>query len=123
MSQQINIQGSLGVVNNNQRFTSTLNGSLTTSGSNSVSIAANITTASFQALQSGSNVDFRIGCFTNNDLTSSIIIAIGGTGSWASILQPDDSCLLTYSASAVIYAKATGSHSPALLNYTLVSAN
>jgi len=100
-----------------------LNGTIATSGSNYASIIANIPTGSWTTLQSGSNVDFRTGVFSNNDLTSSIYIAIGNTGATSSILQPDDSCILTYSGSIPIYARTVGTNSPASLGYTLVSFN
>ena len=119
----ITITGNLTVVNGAQKATATFNDAPTVSGSNYVSLAVNVPTGSWTVLGQGTNADFRVGAFSNTDTTSSVEIAINSTASYASILQAGDSCLLTYSGSAVIYAKAVGSHSPALLNYTLASFN
>jgi len=78
-------------------------------------------TGSWTLLPQGTNIDFRLGTFSNNDLTSSVYIALNQTASYASLLQPGDNALLTYSGSANVYAKAVGAHSPVSLSYSLVS--
>lgn len=96
--------------------------SLTTSGSGQFNNTTAIT-SSWQQLDQGGNKDFLFGAFTNTDLTSSIYIAAGNTGSYASLLNPNtlDQCVLVNSGSSTLWAKAS-SGSP-LLNYTLASMN
>jgi hypothetical protein len=120
---QVTLNGTLTVQNFSQKVQSSLTTTPTITGSNVISDSINVPTGSWTILPTGSNIDFRIGCFTNNNLTDSIYIGLGTTGSNASILQPDDSCVLTFSGSAIIYAKAVGTTSPANLSFTLVSYN
>jgi len=95
-----------------------------TTGSNYTSLTPNVT-ASWQQLDQGNNKDLLVGIFTNLDNTSSIYIALGNTGSVASILNPNtiDNCLLCYSGSTAIYAKSVGGNPSPQLNYTIVSMN
>jgi hypothetical protein len=121
--QQYSITGQLVVTNNNLRNMVTLVENTTTSGSNSITNTSNIPTGStWTVLPSGSNSDFRLGYFSNLDVSASIKIAIGNTASYASNLQLGDFCILTNSGSAQLYALATGSLLPALLQYILVES-
>jgi len=123
MSQTYTISGQLVLTNNGLRNIVTLSENVTTSGSNSLANTANIPTGStWTVLPSGSIGDFRFGFFQNLDSSASIKIAIGSTAtaSYSNNLQVGDFCILTNSGSANIYALATGSTQPALLQYILV---
>ena len=117
--QTLNIGGQISLVNNNLKTVVSLSDNLTTTGSNSLSNNANINTGSWQVLDQGSNGDFRYGYFSNLSLTSSIKIALNSTGSYSSWLQPGDVSVLANSGSAVLYAYASGSQSPAILQYLI----
>jgi hypothetical protein len=69
----------------------------------------------------GSNSDFRYGFFSNLDATSSIYLAIGSasTSSYSAFLQPGDVAIIPNYGTTPIFAKATGSNSPAILQYLL----
>lgn len=117
MSQTYNIQGQITVTNNNIRNIVSLAEANTTTSSTVIVNNASIPTGSWVAIDSGSNTTFRFGYFCNTNLSSSVKIAVGGTGSNASILTPGDFCMLTYDSAVAIYAFATGSVSPVILQY------
>lgn len=120
MAQTYTVSGQIVLSNNNLRNIVTLSENVTTSGSNSLTNTANIPTGSWTPIDQGSNSDFRFGYFTNLDATSSIWLALNNTSSFASFLQPGDLSIITNSGTASLYAKATGSNSPALLQYILI---
>lgn len=123
MSQQYTVSGQIVVTNNNLRNIITLSENVSTTGSNSIANTANIPTgSSWTLLPSGSNTDFRFGYFANLDNSASIYIAIGNTASYASLLKVGDFCILTNSGSANLYAMATGSLQPAILQYALIES-
>jgi hypothetical protein len=115
--QSINIGGQLTCVNGNIKTVISLTDSFTTTGSNSLSNTANIVTSSWVTIDQGSDTNFRYGYFTNASTSSTIQVAVGSTGSYALFLQPGDIGILANSGSAVLYAYASGSQSPALLGY------
>jgi len=121
---QVTLRNSLTINGNDKNDTDSFSSIISTSGSNFVSPSVTIPTGSWTTLPSGSNIDFLVGMFTNQDLTSSIYLAVGSTVHTASILTPNSpSCVLSYSGSANVYAQAVGSHSPACLSYKMVSLN
>jgi hypothetical protein len=124
MSQNIVIGGSITLVNNNLRTVIALSDQFTTTGSNSISSNANIATGSWQVIDQGSDTNYRYGFFTNLDATSSVKLAINsaGTSSYAAWLQPGDVAIIPNIGSAVLYAQATGSHSPIILQYLLTES-
>ena len=119
MAQTYTLSGQLIVTNNNLRNIVTLQNNVTTTGSNSLANTMNVPTGAWQTIDQQSNSDFRFGFFTNLDLTSSLKIAIGNTGSYASLLLPGDNVILTNSGSASLYVQATGASSPALMQYVV----
>ena len=119
MSQLINIGGQVTLTNNNLRTIISLVNSLNTTGDNSISTNANVTTAGWQVIDQGSNDDFRMGFFTNLNETSSIQLAINNTSSYAAWLQPGDVAILPNSGSCILYAQAIGASTPATLQYLL----
>jgi hypothetical protein len=122
-AQTYTISGQLVLNNDSCRTIATLSENTTTSGSNSIANTANIPTGSvWTMLPTGSIGDFRFGYFSNLDVSASIKIAIGNTASYASNLQIGDFCILTNIGSAQLYALATGSLLPALLQYILVES-
>jgi hypothetical protein len=117
MSQKISINGSLTVYNNGNTISIPTTLALTTSSSIYVASVANIT-SSWQVIDQNNNKDFRLGIFENTDLTQSIRVAIGNTGSYTQ-LWVNDLAILPFSGSPLIYAQTvTGT---AQLAYTLVS--
>lgn len=120
MSQQYTIQGLLTLTNNNVRTIVTLAESTTCTSSTAIMNNASLPTGSWIALDTGSNASFRFGYFSNTNETSSVKIALGSTASNASILQPGDFCILTNDAAAQVYAYASGSASPVILQYVYV---
>lgn len=117
MSQQYTIQGQLTLTNNNVRTIVSLADSTTCTSSTALINNVSLDTGSWVALNTGSNTTFRFGYFSNTNATSSVKIAVGSTGSNASILQPSDFCILTNNAAAQVYAYASGSASPVILQY------
>jgi hypothetical protein len=121
MSQIATINGSFSLSNNGDTLSIALGNSITTTSSLYTANAVLVTTGSWQVIDQNKNNDFRIGVFGNNDLTQSLQIALGSTGSYASILQPSDSCILTNSGSTTLWAKSIGTKS-ALLSYICISS-
>jgi hypothetical protein len=121
MGQTINLNGQFTIVNSNLRTVVNLVRSIATTGSNSIANTANITTGSWTQIDQASNGDFRIGYFANLSTTSSVKVAINsaGTGSYSTILFPGDVAVISNSGSVLLWAYASGSESPATLQYVL----
>lgn len=121
MSQTISTNGQVTLINNNLRTTLNLVSTATTTGSNSIMNNANVVTGSWAQLDQASNTDYRYGFYANLSLTSSIKIAINsaGTSSWAAYLFPGDVAMIPNSGSSLVFVQATGSESPAILQYIL----
>jgi len=123
--QTVNIGGQVTVVNNSLRSVIGLSDNFTTTGSNSITNNANISTGSWQVLDQGSNTSLKYMFATNLDATSSCYIAINsaGTSSYSAYLGPGDVAIIPNNGtSVVLYAKATGSHNPIILQYLAVEA-
>lgn len=117
----VNVSGTVTLVNGQIRDNMTLTYTLNNTGSNNVVNAQNITTGSWQAINTGSLSDFRWGIFYNTNLTSSCKVAISSSASYASDLQPGDYCIITNSGSVpAIWANATGASGTVVLQYALV---
>lgn len=98
--------------------------SITLSGSNTVGTVDNITTQSYQALNTSSLSDIRYIIASNEDLTGSISIATDSAGTnQISYLAPGDSAVIPWSGSAAsttLYAKAfKTAGSSSLLQYVI----
>lgn len=121
MSQTINLNGQLVLVNGNLRNLLNLALNITTTGSNSVCNNMNVTTGSWQQIPQGSNTDFRFGIFKNIDTVSTIKLAVtdSGTSSYATLLQPGDTAILTNNGAANLWAYASGSNGTAVLQYII----
>ncbi len=122
---QVNARGSISIIGNDKNDTDSVAETIPISGSNYISLLMNVPTGSWTTLPTGSNADFLIGIFINQDVTSSVYIALGNTSNTASILTPNVSsmCILSYSGSANVYAYAIGANSPVQLSYKMVSMN
>jgi hypothetical protein len=97
---------------------------ITLSGSNAVGTVDNITTQSYQALNTSSLSDVRYIIASNEDLTGSISIATDSAGTnQISYLAPGDSAVIPWSGSAgstTLYAKAfKTTASSSLLQYVI----
>ena len=120
----VTVRTALSVLGNDKNDTDSFTGNVFTSGSNYVSPSILITNSGWTTLPSGSNADFLVGSFINQDSGSSIYIAVGATTNTASILTPNSpACMLSYSGSVNVYAKAVGANTPVALSYKLVSYN
>ncbi len=115
--QNYSISGQIVLTNGSLRNIVSLQDITTTTSSNAIVNTVNVATGSWQVVDAGSNTNFRFGYFSNLDATSSLKIAVGSTGSYASLLLPGDFAILTNSGSAVVYVQATGASSPAQLQY------
>jgi len=120
----INLNGSLTIVAYSKKSTDTFNNAITPSGSCFVSNTITLTTGSWVLVPTGSNKDFLIGQFSNNDNVDNVWVSLGATSSVASILTPlSPTCLLTYSGSIQPYVYLTGAHGTASFDYTIASLN
>lgn len=124
MSQQTTISGRVVGNNNNVQTVVSLQYILNSVGNNYVSTATPVPTGSWTPISQNNNTNFRFGYFTNLDISGSIKIAIGSTGSYASQLYPGDVAILTNSSSAQLWAQAynTVSSSVATLQYFITEA-
>ena len=119
---QFNISCNVATNINGGTQTQPLNNRLNISSSVGPSLGQLIPTGSWVSLNTGSIVNMRIGIFVNNDISSSIYISAYNTGSAGisgSLLYVDDFVILTNITGSKVYATATGSNSPAVLNYIL----
>ena len=123
MSLILTLNGSLAVTSYSQKASATFNETPVVSGSNYVANSINLPTGSWCPIPTGSNQDLRMATFANNSTSSYVTIALNQTGSFASVLWPDDSCVLTYTGSAQVYAKCVGTQNPTPLTYIIASYN
>ena len=124
-SQTITIGGAITLVNNNLRTVIGLSDSFTTTGSNSISSNANVATGSWQIVDQGSDANLRYLFASNLDATSSIYLAVGSssTSSYSAFLMPGDVAIIPNNGTTVpVFAKATGSNSPVILQYLAVES-
>lgn len=117
MAQNLSLSGQIVVTNGGLRNIITLNDTLNTTSSTAIVNNQTVVTGSWQVVDSGSNTNLRFIYLSNTDTTSSVKIAFGNTTSLASVLQPTDFCILTYTGSTTIYAQATGSNASVVLQY------
>lgn len=122
MANNLNLGGQVTLSAGPQKATFNLADSYTQTGSNFISLAANITTGSWGVLSQGSNSDFRYGFFANLDATSSCYVAVNSTASYAALLGPGDVAAIPGSGSAVLYAKASGANGTIVLQYLCIEA-
>lgn len=118
----VTIGGVVTLISSGLKTIISLSDNFNTTGSNFISNNANIPTGSWSVLDQGSDTNLRYGFFVNTDATSSVMLAINasGTSSYAAYLQPGDIAILpNVGSSVVLYAKATGSNSPVILQYLL----
>lgn len=118
--QTVTITSIFQILNSNQKYTANLNTYPIVVGNHCIQTAVSVDSKSWQTVSQSNNSTFRYGCFTNNGITSSVFIGVGGTASYSSILSPGDSCILASTGSPIIYIKASGSLEVPLVTYTLV---
>jgi hypothetical protein len=118
----VTIGGQVTVVNSGLKSIINLSDSFTTTGSNSITNNANVSTSSWVVIDQGSNTNYRYGFYSNLSATSSIKLSLNVTTSYSAYLEPGDVAIIPNSGSAVIYATATSGdlNPPPILQYVIV---
>lgn len=124
MANQIISTGTVQVNSSTLRLITDMSFSQTISGSNAVGKTENITTASYQGLDTASLSDIRWFAASNEDSTGSISIASDSSGTnQIAYLSPGDSFLMPWSGSRSLYAKAFNTTlSSSLLQYVITES-
>jgi hypothetical protein len=123
MSQNtVTIGGQITVVNAGLKSIISLTDSFVTTGSNSITNNATISTSSWVVIDQGSNTNYRYGFYSNLSATSSIKIGVNTSASYSTYLEPGDVAIIPASGSVIIYATATSGDLNPILQYVLVEA-
>ena len=123
---RLNIGGTVTYAYGSTTVTINLADSYTPTGSHFVEANESVPTGSWTTLPQGSNANNRYNFFVNTDLTSSCYISFStaslSANSYAALLGPGDIAMVPNSGTCILYAQASGGHSPILLTYFAMEA-